>query len=1538
GNILTVQNNTTSLNVTTPQTLLTISSTGSLTINNATTSMTVKGSVNDATNLAGPYSVFVSGRYAYVAAYDSDRLTVVDVSNPSSPTVVGNVTDATNLYGAISVFVSGRYAYLTSYLDDRLTVVDVSNPSSPTVVGSINDTTNLFSSSSVFVSGRYAYVTAELGNRLTVVDVSNPSSPRVVGSINDATNLNQPRSVFVSGRYAYVAASTGNRLTVVDVSNPSSPTVVGNVNDATNLNSPQSVFVSGRYAYVAASTGNRLTVVDVSNPSSPSVVGNVNDATNLNGPRSVFVSGRYAYVAVGTGNRLTVVDVSIPSSPTMVGSINDDTNLNVPRSVFVSGRYAYVAAYTGNRLTVVELPGIDVPTVLTGSIQTTTLDTWSFANIGSDLYVRGGIVAGPGGIMTNGAFTVNATTTTAAGGTNFFSINPYPYSANTGFGFITASSSATSTTNFFTASATVLTTGDLFRGVLGAPATGNFLSFTQGELANGHRFKLSATGLLSASSTATTQNFFTASATAITSGDLFRGVLGAPATANANFLSFSVGETPNNRRFALNSQGAISASSTVTGTNFFNVTATAITTGDLFKFTVPGTTGTGQAWTGNILTVRNNTTSIGATTPQTLLTISSTGSVTINNATTSATIKGSVQDGTNLSGISGVFVSGRYAYAVANGTARLTVVDISNPASPTVSGSVVVSSSGSLAEADLFVSGRYAYVGVDEVFGTDGFAVVDISNPTAPVLVALVTDSTQLNGARGIFVSGRYAYVAAQADRLTVVDVSNPANPAIVGSVTDATQLDGTENLFVSGRYAYMAAPTSDRLTVVDVSNPANPAIVGSVTDATQLDSALDVFVSGRYAYVVAYNTNRLTIVDVSNPASPTIVGSVADTPQLRGPYSVFVSGRYAYVTANTNNRLTMVDVSTPATPVVVGSVYDVTQLIGAYDVNVSGRYAYIAVNTGNRLTIVELAGIDVPTVLTGSVQTTTLDTWSFANIGSDLYVRGGIVGGPGGIMTNGAFSVSATTTTGLGGTYFSIQPFPETGPPGTSSVTSTPFISASSTVTVSNFFAATATSLTSGNFMKWVVPTSAFTADALRLEDNASTPNVLFRIGPTGNVTTTQNLTLNSRNPFIQWAPTTAGDKLSIQSGTTTLASLDIGGTWVTKGPQTPNGTPDVAEMITVADDVEPFDLVVADPANPEYVRRTSQPYDPKILGVITAGGSAITLGNTGFIATGEDVRRMPIVLAGRIPVNVTTENGPIAVGDRLTSSSKPGHAMKATQAGPTVGIALEPFGESGIMNQESREGTVLIFLNVGYNAPLTVNAELATNPFASLPVPPQDAIIIAASQNFNGQSLYNLAAIYGLNWRIDERGDLQAEQVGAGEFVVRRKVNPAESTVGEGLIPAGAIEARVASSKVQAATKVFLTFRDDLAGRSWYIASIEPGQAFTVRLSVPADRDLSFGYWLLGVVGQGSVPVAPAAPSPTALPTPTDSQPQPPTPSASGDEAGAASSVAPAPDTNADTPESALGEEPLEEESQTHAATEPESEANTGVPETSG
>ncbi len=63
---------------------------------------------------------------------------------------------------------------------------------------------------------------------------------------------------------------------------------------------------------------------------------------------------------------------------------------------------------------------------------------------------------------------------------------------------------------------------------------------------------------------------------------------------------------------------------------------------------------------------------------------------------------------------------------------------------------------------------------------------------------------------------------------------------------------------------------------------------------------------------------------------------------------------------------------------------------------------------------------------------------------------------------------------------------------------------------------------------------------------------------------------------------------------------------------------------------------------------------------------------------------------------VKVSLENGPIEIGDPLTSSSTPGHAMKATDEaqsnGTIVGKAMETFsgGENG-----EKTGMIVVFIS---------------------------------------------------------------------------------------------------------------------------------------------------------------------------------------------------------------------------------------------------
>ena len=178
-----------------------------------------------------------------------------------------------------------------------------------------------------------------------------------------------------------------------------------------------------------------------------------------------------------------------------------------------------------------------------------------------------------------------------------------------------------------------------------------------------------------------------------------------------------------------------------------------------------------------------------------------------------------------------------------------------------------------------------------------------------------------------------------------------------------------------------------------------------------------------------------------------------------------------------------------------------------------------------------------------------------------------------------------------------------------------------------------------------------------------------------------------------------------------------------------------DIAESFYMAEPLEPGELVRVDPARSNGVRRSSGTDDETILGVVSANPGFL-LGGAGFDEatlevwgpairkrfreesarlTAEVLARDPeltgntslhqqrvmeqffnrhfakIALAGRVPVKVNTRFGAIQPGDRLTASPLPGVAMKATRAGPTIGVALEGLAAG--------EGSVLTFIQSGWH-----------------------------------------------------------------------------------------------------------------------------------------------------------------------------------------------------------------------------------------------
>jgi hypothetical protein len=175
-------------------------------------------------------------------------------------------------------------------------------------------------------------------------------------------------------------------------------------------------------------------------------------------------------------------------------------------------------------------------------------------------------------------------------------------------------------------------------------------------------------------------------------------------------------------------------------------------------------------------------------------------------------------------------------------------------------------------------------------------------------------------------------------------------------------------------------------------------------------------------------------------------------------------------------------------------------------------------------------------------------------------------------------------------------------------------------------------------------------------------------------------------------------GDLLTLQNeGLNVLRVTSEGNIYSSSSGGFYSGGADLAENYTSSQSLEPGDVVAIDSATNHSVKRTTGQYQKDVLGVVSTA--------PGFVAGGYTEDSHPIALVGRVPVKVSTENGPIKEGDFLTSASISGYAMRATESGRVIGTALEPFDESktvpcpaeGLGNETTTKcGSVMMFVNL--------------------------------------------------------------------------------------------------------------------------------------------------------------------------------------------------------------------------------------------------
>jgi hypothetical protein len=259
------------------------------------------------------------------------------------------------------VFTTSNRAYVAANWANGLQIFDIGNTGTPTRLGSCSTPGY---AEHVVVDGHIAYLVDPSG--LQIIDVADAANPVLLGT---GATPNSARDVAVVSNLAYVAYYSGVR--VFDVTTPASPVIVGQSSGS----DMRCIVAQSNRLYVGDASG--LNILDISDPTNPvplAALGFTGGASGL------AVRSNLVYAGSGDAG-LTVVDVSLPATPTVLG-VCDTPGFAI--SMVLLSNLTFVADY--NRLSVVDVRTPTNP-IYRGSITGTARDV---QQVGDVLYVAAG--------------------------------------------------------------------------------------------------------------------------------------------------------------------------------------------------------------------------------------------------------------------------------------------------------------------------------------------------------------------------------------------------------------------------------------------------------------------------------------------------------------------------------------------------------------------------------------------------------------------------------------------------------------------------------------------------------------------------------------------------------------------------------------------------------------------------------------------------------------------------------------------------------------------------------------------------------------------------------------------------------------------------------------------------------------------------------------------------------------------------------------------------------------------------------------------
>lgn len=957
-----------------------------------------------------PNSVAVSGNYAYVAASIVNKLTVVDISQASSPGVVSTVPAGGD---ARYVAVEGDRVYLM-LRNGTVELYDVSNPASPSLLGSTSTSNATTSAQAVAVKDNYLYLSYVATNGtgyIDTIDMSNPVAP----------NLRSVRSIG-GGSSKIRLTIYGNKLfAITEYTNGSGGLRILNITDPTVASLPMTnhnmayrpsggVAAFGDYVFVPVNSDATLKIFDVSGVSGSGTLTPAGSVPITTNPSDITIdtSGKYAYITDSSSNIIQVLNITDQITPQSLGVVDVSSGNSSAATVAVAasdGR-AYTVNNSRSNLVITDLAGsaprisLNQNTVLaTGRTFTTHGETT--VRTDSDAAFRVQDAAGSdvlrvdtesGRVIASGSFAVGSSVGA---------------SVNCDIG---------ESLNNITVVGGIITGGTCGDGT-GSGGGGSEIEFgpDNGILIPSVDTKLAGETLTIGTNNAALINLN--QDTSIASGKTL-SVQGDTSIATTSETALRVADADNKQYILIDTENGQVTIGTPTPEPEAPQSA-----GNFELPSSPSGTATlsGQAYD---MLSRDNYTFISLDTANKLVVYDSSNPSSPN-----------LVAELPLTKPERMTLNGDYLYVLTD--AQIYVVNVSNPANPQL-----IATSNSFSFFGLYE----AAAANDTVLYvmTDARQIIsfNITNPAGITMWGSRSSAIGLNPTSyNIEGSGSYFFpIDNGGNFFRTYSGTNSINPNGAVSVTKPTAVA------IYGDRAYVTTSSNHNspgtLEVYDISTPTAVSKIGASISTGNRPIQVRVSADGSYLSVLSYNSSSAQLFDLENPDAPAVVGSIAVSS---GPISISNPANQIAVTSATGSQLQIFALSAPEPPAPAEPTFGITldsntissegslvRLQGDTTVRTDSESAFsvqqadgsdiLKVDTINGEILASGTLVAEELEVTGATSLATLSVSGIASFQADIIVNGHIITGGdtpsatalGALGSGGSCQVSGNDTSGV--------------------------------------------------------------------------------------------------------------------------------------------------------------------------------------------------------------------------------------------------------------------------------------------------------------------------------------------------------------------------------------------------------------------------------------------------------------------------------------------------------------------------------------------